>query len=130
VAVPFSSKTLPEAPDLMAPDGSAVRVLLSLPRGGMATFELPPGTASIPVRHRTVEEIWFVLSGTGEMWRKQGAREEVTALEPGVCLTVPLGTAFQFRCTGAASLTILGVTMPPWPGQDEAYRVDGKWPAR
>ena len=25
-------------------------------------------------------------------------------------------------------LRILIVTMPPWPGEDEAYRVAGRWP--
>jgi mannose-6-phosphate isomerase-like protein (cupin superfamily) len=126
--IPFSAKTLPEKPDAKAPDGSAVRVLLSLSGGGMATFELPPGATSMPVKHRTVEEIWFVLRGTGEMWRKQAELEEVLSLGPDVCLTIPLGTAFQFRCTGPDPLTILGVTMPPWPGEGEAYQVEGKWP--
>jgi mannose-6-phosphate isomerase-like protein (cupin superfamily) len=23
----------------------------------------------------------------------------------------------------------VGVTMPPWPGDDEAYEVPGEWPA-
>ena len=30
---------------------------------------------------------------------------------------------------GAAPLTAVGVTMPPWPGDDEAYEVPGAWPA-
>jgi len=33
----------------------------------MAHFHLPAGQVSRAVRHRTVEEIWFVLSGRGEM---------------------------------------------------------------
>jgi mannose-6-phosphate isomerase-like protein (cupin superfamily) len=44
-----------------------------------------------------------------------------------VCLTIPLGTHFQFRAFGPESLTALGVTMPPWPGEGEAVRVQGKW---
>ena len=94
----------------------------------MATFELAPGATSIPVKHRTVDEIWFVLHGAGEMWRAQAEREEILSLAPGMCLTVPLGTAFQFRCSGPDPLAILGVTMPPWPGEGEAERVSGKWP--
>ncbi len=48
----------------------------------MAHFELAPGAVSNAVEHRTVEEIWYVLSGCGEMWRKQGPREEIIPLDP------------------------------------------------
>ena len=96
----------------------------------MAHFELPPGDTSKAVTHRTVEEIWFFLSGRGEMWRMQhGQSEEIVPVESGVCLTIPLGTHFQFRSFGAEPLVALGVTMPPWPGEDEAILVRGKWEA-
>ena len=96
----FSTLRLPAEPTALAPDGSDVRVLLGLAAGGMAHFELAAGMTSVAVTHRTVEEIWFVLSGRGEMWRKQGEREEIVALEPGVCVSIPLGTDFQFRASG------------------------------
>jgi mannose-6-phosphate isomerase-like protein (cupin superfamily) len=123
----FATKRLPQVPDLVAPDGSDVRVLTRTERGGMAHFELAPGRTSDAIRHRTVDEIWFVLSGRGEIWRKQGDREEIFALEPGVSLTIPAGTHFQFRATGDKALTAVGVTMPPWPGDTEAVPVTGKW---
>jgi len=124
----FQTKKLPANPDILAPDGSDVRVLLRSSQGSMAHFELAAGRASDAVHHRTVEEIWFVLSGSGEMWRKQGGREEVVALEPGICVTIPQGTHFQFRATAAAPLAAVGVTMPPWPGAHEAVGVPAKWP--
>jgi len=123
----FDTKRLPAARDAVAPDGSDVRILLSLGRGGMAHFELPPGRTSTAVTHRTVEEIWFFVSGSGEMWRKQGDREEIVRVEPGMCLTIPLGTHFQFRALGGEPLAAVGVTMPPWPGESEAVAVQGKW---
>ena len=123
----LSTTRLPEAPDTVAPDGSDVRILLQLTGGGMAHFELGPGQTAKAVSHRTVEEIWFFLSGRGEMWRLQDGREEVVPLEPGVCLTIPLGTHFQFRSSGDEPLAAIGVTMPPWPGEGEAYVVIGKW---
>lgn len=95
----------------------------------MAHFSLAPGAISIAVAHREVEEIWFFLSGRGEMWRKSGLSEEVTSLGPGLCITIPRGTQFQFRALGAESLVALAVTMPPWPGPDEAFRVEGRWEA-
>jgi mannose-6-phosphate isomerase-like protein (cupin superfamily) len=123
----FSTKRLPVARDDVAPDGSDVRILLGLKGGGMAHFELPPGQTSTAVTHRTVEEIWFFLTGRGEMWRKQNGREEVVPVEPGLCLTIPLGTHFQFRSFGYVPLAAVGVTMPPWPGEGEAFEVKGKW---
>jgi mannose-6-phosphate isomerase-like protein (cupin superfamily) len=77
--------------------------------------------------HRTVEEIWFFLAGRGEMWRRQGEREEIVPVDPNVCITIPVGTHFQFRSFGYEPLAALGVTMPPWPGEGEAYPVEGKW---
>ena len=67
----FSIKHLPKARDAIAPDGSDVRLLLGLAGGGMAHFEPGPNLVSKAVTHRTVEEIWFFLSGRGEMWRSQ-----------------------------------------------------------
>jgi mannose-6-phosphate isomerase-like protein (cupin superfamily) len=124
----FATKRLPAARDVVAPDGSDVRVLLDLAGGGMAHFTLAAGETSAAVVHRTVEEIWFVLSGRGEMWRSADGRQEVVALEPGVCLTIPLGTRFQFRTLGDEPLAAVAVTMPPWPGEGEAVVVDGAWP--
>jgi len=112
---------------VVAPDGSDVRLLPRLAGGSMAHFTLAPGVTSRAVVHRTVDEIWFVLGGTGEMWRASGDRDEVVAMTSGVALTIPLGTRFQFRATGGEPLTAVAVTMPPWPGADEAVAVDGAW---
>ena len=123
----FSTRRLPAAPDAVAPDGSDIRILLALKGGSLAHFELAPGETSMAVTHRTVEEIWFFLNGRGEMWRKLRDHEEVVSVDPGVSLTIPVGTHFQFRSFGHEPLAALGVTMPPWPGEDEAYEVKGKW---
>ena len=123
----FDTKCLPAARDAIAPDGSDVRVLLDLAGGGLAHFELMRNKTSAAVAHRTVEEIWFFLGGHGEMWRKQNDKEAVVQLYPGVCITIPLGTHFQFRSFGPEPLAAIGVTMPPWPGECEAYIVEGKW---
>jgi mannose-6-phosphate isomerase-like protein (cupin superfamily) len=124
----FETKRLPVNKVAVAPDGCDVRVLLGLDGGGMAHFELGPGETSRAVTHRTIEEIWFFLGGRGEMWRKLGEHEECVPVERGVCLTIPLGTHFQFRAFGYQPLSAIGVTMPPWPGEGEAYEIPGKWP--
>ena len=125
----FETRALPVNPDVQAPDGSDVRILLRLTGGSMAHFELAAGRTSIAVAHRTVEEIWYIVGGGGEMWRRDANDESVTPLEAGVCLTIPLGTSFQFRSVGPGPLTAVAITMPPWPdNEDEAYPVEGAWP--
>lgn len=77
----FATMRLPARPTAVAPDGSDVRALLALRTGSMAHFELGAGRVARAVTHRTVEEVWFVVAGRGEMWRRQGEREETVALE-------------------------------------------------
>jgi mannose-6-phosphate isomerase-like protein (cupin superfamily) len=124
----FQTMTLPDQMDARAPDGAEVRLLPTLDgRGGMAHFALSAGQVSRAVTHRTVEEIWYFISGRGQMWRQQGERSEIVEVFPGVALTIPLGTRFQFRSTGPEPLAAIGVTMPPWPGEGEAVVVEGIW---
>ena len=123
----FQTKPLPTNRDAVAPDGSDVRVLLQVRGGGLAHFELATGQTSVAVRHRSVEEIWYFLSGRGEMWRKSDDDEEVVPVATAVSITIPLGTSFQFRATGKEPLAAIGVTIPPWPGAGEAMIVSGPW---
>jgi mannose-6-phosphate isomerase-like protein (cupin superfamily) len=123
----FDTKRAGAAPDVIATDGCEVRVLCTTPRGGMALFTLASGAVGRAVAHRTVEEIWVVVRGQGRMWRKSGDREDIAELAAGVSVSIPLGTHFQLRCDGAAPLEAVAVTMPPWPGDGEAYIVEGKW---
>jgi mannose-6-phosphate isomerase-like protein (cupin superfamily) len=92
----------------------------------MAHFSLAPGATSTAVCHRTVEELWFVTAGDGQMWRSVDGVEEIVDLAPGISISIPVGTNFQFRA-GTAPLEAVAVTMPPWPDMDEAFVVDGPW---
>jgi mannose-6-phosphate isomerase-like protein (cupin superfamily) len=123
----FETRTLQAARREPAPDGSWARPLLRVTGGSMAHFALAPGAVSRAVRHRSVEEIWYVVSGRGEMWRRQGPSEAVVTLEPGVCVTIPRDTEFQFRATESGTLEVIATTMPPWPGDAEAVRTHGPW---
>lgn len=50
-------------------------------------------------------------------------------LEPGVYLTIPLGTYFQFKAAPTEPVAAIAITMPPWPGESEAVLVQGPWVA-
>ncbi|MBD0675926.1 hypothetical protein BU198_35840 [Streptomyces sp. CBMA156] len=122
-----------DAPVVTAPDGAEVYPLLVLEgQGSLAVFALAPGQVTRAVSHATVQELWQVTAGGGELWRRQGGREETVRLAPGTAVSIPLGTAFQFRADGDAGepLRITAVTMPPWPGtNDEARPEEGPWKA-
>jgi mannose-6-phosphate isomerase-like protein (cupin superfamily) len=113
---------------VLAPDGSEIRFLPQVTGGSMVHCTLPPGGVSLAVTHRTVSELWYVLAGAGELWRRQSGRDEIVALDPHTAHSIPLGTDFQFRNPGPDPLTLVIVTMPPWPGMDEAVRVADYWP--
>lgn len=118
---------LPQEYTVLAPDGSEIRELVSVSGGSMAHCTLPPGSTSMAVTHRTVEEVWYFMEGSGQVWRKSDSAESVVDVKPGVSLSIETGTHFQFRNTGDDALRFIIVTMPPWPGEHEAVRVADHW---
>ena len=123
----FATNRLGTSPDATAPDGSEVRVLCSASRGSLAHFTLQPHAVSKAMAHHTVEEVWYFVSGRGQMWRRSPEHEEIVDVEPGVATTIPVGTHFQFRSASHEPLVAVGTTMPPWPGDSEAFAVEGIW---
>ena len=113
--------------DVLAPDGSEIRLLSSVAGASMVHCTLPAGQVTRAVRHRTVEELWYCIAGRGELWRHAAHGEEVVELRPGVSVSVPLGTTFQFRAPGPAPLALVITTIPPWPGPHEAIAAVGRW---
>ncbi len=116
-----------EAPDTLAPDGSEIRLLLgateAATKASLVEVTLGAGQVSRPVWHRSVEELWYVLEGSGRVWRcppgHDPASVEPVAVGPGDALVIPTGWSFQFTA-GESALTFLCFTTPPWPGEDEA----------
>ncbi|MGD9614780.1 MAG: cupin domain-containing protein [Alphaproteobacteria bacterium] len=125
----FCTRRAAAIADAIAPDGSEVRILCVNPRGSMALFTLAPEMVSKAVVHRSVEEIWYFTRGRGRMWRRNATREEIVEIGPGLSIAIPAGTRFQFRADGEEAVEAVGITMPPWPGADEAQIVEGIWPA-
>jgi mannose-6-phosphate isomerase-like protein (cupin superfamily) len=112
-----------DQPMVRAPDGSEIRPLLSVPAASVVHCTLPAGAVTQAVRHRTVQELWYVLSGTGDLWRDAGP----VALRPGVATAIPLPGAFQFRAGASEPLVLFIATFPAWPGPQEAEAARGPW---
>jgi mannose-6-phosphate isomerase-like protein (cupin superfamily) len=124
---PWVTVDLAERYDYLAPDGSEIRLLPTYDNGGLAHCRLAAGRTSRAVRHRTVQEVRYVLAGKGQVWRARDADEEVVDVETDTGLTIPTGVSFQFRAGSSSPLEILIGTFPRWPGQDEAEPVGGYW---
>jgi mannose-6-phosphate isomerase-like protein (cupin superfamily) len=124
----FATKQLGDAYDVLAPDGSEIRILVRTERGSMVHGLLPPGQVSRAIVHRTVDELWYITAGRGQVWRKRGDDESVTDVSEGTALSIPVGTYFQFHTSGDEPLQFVMCTMPPWPGEQEAVRVPDYWP--
>jgi mannose-6-phosphate isomerase-like protein (cupin superfamily) len=76
------------SPDTIAPDGSEIRLLATSTHGAtratLCEVRLGPGAISRPVFHASVEEIWYVISGRGRVWRcPPGAETAPIEVRPG-----------------------------------------------
>lgn len=123
----MQTRPFPSTPDARSPAGAEIRYLMEGAAGNMIHLTVPPGQVNRATVHATVSELWHVLSGEGQIWRRDATGEATTTLEAGVSIDIPVGTAFQYRCTGSRPLQFLCVSMPPWPGDQEATVVDGPW---
>jgi mannose-6-phosphate isomerase-like protein (cupin superfamily) len=121
------TRRVPERMDVLAPDGSEIRLLANTNGASSCHCTLPVHGASFAGEHRTVEEIWYCLQGQGQIWRKKGDQEGEETLSPGVSVSIPQHTQFQFRNTGTEPLIVIITTMPPWPGADEWVRGEDHW---
>ena len=116
---------------IIAPDGSQVRLLLTDAHGAtrcsVVEVTIAAGEVSRPVVHRTVEEAWYVLSGAGEVWRcppgTPAGEVSPARVAAGDALVIPTGWSFQFRADAGSDMRFVCVTMPAWPGMDEAQSV-------
>jgi mannose-6-phosphate isomerase-like protein (cupin superfamily) len=115
--------------DAVAPDGLDVWLLERTDGVSSALFQANSRQVGRAVRHRTVEEIWYCLSGRAEMWLlSPDGSERTVALARGSCVSIPVGTTFQLRNLARRNASFFGVTVPAWPGEGEAELVPGRWP--
>ena len=125
MGVRLQTRRVPAEPDRLAPDGSEIRLLSTVSGASLCHCTLPVGAVSAAVAHRRVEELWYTLSGRGEVWRSGEDGQEPVEVSPGTSLNIPTSVSFQFRNTGDEPLCFVIATVPPWPGTDEALPRSG-----
>lgn len=118
---------LPEHPNAKSPAGADIRYLMDGELGGMIHSTVPPHQVNRATVHATVSEFWYILEGHGEIWREDDVESCITALLPGTVIDIPVGTNFQYRNISDVDLKFICVTIPPWPGDEEATHVKGVW---
>ncbi|NOR63367.1 MAG: cupin domain-containing protein [Rhodobacteraceae bacterium] len=118
---------LPAKPDAKSPAGADIRFIMDGTTGNMIHSTLPAGQTNRATIHKTISEFWYILEGAGEIWRKDNNEERITSLGQGVSIDIPVGTAFQYRNTGAVPMKFICISMPPWPGDAEASHLKGAW---
>ena len=128
--VEAATKMLALEADVIAPDGCEVRILAQTPRGSMAHFTLGPG-AGLARGGAPHGRGGLVLPlGPGPDVASAGRRAGDRRGGAGrVARRSRSARTFSCATTATEPLAAVAVTMPPWPGDDEAYLVDGKWPA-
>jgi mannose-6-phosphate isomerase-like protein (cupin superfamily) len=71
----WQTRRMGTAFDVLAPDGSQIRLLAQVSGGSMVYCTLPAGRVTRAVRHQTVEELWLCVAGRGQVWRRSPERE-------------------------------------------------------
>jgi len=108
-----------EIPGYVTRDGSVIRELMHPAQHGnraqsLAQATVSPGEATRLHRHRRSEEIYHVLSGSGQMT----LGEAQLPVSPGDTVCIPPGTAHCIRNTATQPLVFLCACAPPYAHHD------------
>ncbi len=114
-----------DTPDVVAPDGSTVYVLMDQSRGAtrlsLAEAVVGPGERTACISHRTIEEVWYVLRGAGTFHQTlPNGTSAQAAITAGDALLIATGTRFWVDNPGPHELAFLCCDAPGWPGPEEA----------
>ena len=80
---------------------------------------VPPGESTLPHMLVRSTEIYYLLSGTGEM----NIDDEHTPVREGQIILIPPGARQFIRNTGSKNLVFLCIVTPRWQADDEQLTV-------
>lgn len=104
----FTTKDTSTIRELMAPANSLIC------RQSLAEAALPPGASTLAHRHPETEEIYYILSGSGEM----AIEDEIQSVQPGDSIGILPGQRHQIRNNGATTLVFLCCCVPAYTHAD------------
>lgn len=118
-------QNLSRVPAFTTLDGSEIRELLSHRNSGirnqsLAEARLSAGQSTTPHYHPRAEEIYFIVSGNGQM----RIGEEARAVESGDAIAIPPGAVHQIVNTGEAELRLLCCCAPAYQDSDTVLVAD------
>lgn len=93
--------------ELVGPGGALQRV-------AFAWVEVSPGAVSPMHLHRVTEELYYIVSGGGDMTVDETTRR----VSPGDTIAIPIGSAHCIRA-GDKGIGFVCVTSPPYDPDDD-----------
>ena len=106
-------------PSFTTKDGSEIRELLAhrnscIVKQSLAEARLPVGASTTPHYHPQTEEIYYILSGEGQM----RIAAETQTVGPGDAIAIPPGAEHQITNTGNETLVFLCCCAPAYEHED------------
>jgi mannose-6-phosphate isomerase-like protein (cupin superfamily) len=107
---------------IRTPHGSEIRPLIDRTTSGitncsLAEETLPPGCAVTPHYHREIEEVYYVVSGSGEMTVGDETRQVAT----GDAVYVPRGRRHSIANNGTEPIKLILVCGPAFFYEDQVF---------
>ena len=104
----FITKDGSEIRELLAPRNSCIR------KQSLAEARLPAGASTTPHYHCHTEEIYYILSGTGQML----IGDQQRPVGPGDAVAIPPGAVHQITNSGPQPLVFLCCCAPCYEHED------------
>jgi mannose-6-phosphate isomerase-like protein (cupin superfamily) len=110
---------LDELESFITLDGSSIRELAGpawtpAREQSLAEATVPVGGATTAHYHRTIEELYYIVAGTGTM----RVGEEERGVRRGDCIVIPPGAEHKLSNAGAEPLVLLCCCAPPYSDED------------